>query len=359
MYVRTTTVQGDPNRVDQLIALVRDEVRPAVAAEPGSLGLAAWVDRGSGTCVVATGWTDRNAVEASTVRLAGLRESAAELAGGPVALEVFEVDLVQQLQPITPGCWTRSVRLQHTPGSLDVAQDTFRESVLPRVQAMPGLCAVVLLVDRASRQTVAAFTFASRQALDDSRQPGAELRATVVARIGAEVMDVVEREVVLAELRQPGRHEHLLRAILDVFAARRPVDDLDRLIAPDVIEHRQAAPGMPSGLAGVKALAGAFRTAFPDLAFRIERYLEQGDTLCAVLHASGTQTGPLMGLPATGRTVEITEIHVLRIADDRCVEHWGVADELAMFRQLGAITLPEPRAGAERVGPTVTGAEAR
>lgn len=359
MYVRATTVQGDPNRVDHLITLVRDEVRPAVAAEPGSLGLAAWADRGSGTCVVASGWTDRDAVEASTPRLAGLRESAAELAGGSVTVvEVFEVDLIQQLQPIGPGCWTRSVRLRHTAATLQAAPGIFRD-MLPRLQALPGLCSVELLVDRAGLQTVAAFTFASRQALDDSRQAGAELRAEALARIGAEVVDVVEREVVLAELRQPGRHEHLLRGILDVFAGRRAIDDLDRFIGPDVVDHQEMPPGVPTGLAGVKAVAGSFRTAFPDLRFRIERYLEQGDTLCAVLRTSGTQTGSLMGLPATGRSADITEIHVLRIADDRCVEHWGLADELAMFRQLGAVTLPEPRTDVERVEPAAAGSGTR
>src|SRR4051794_38437569 len=39
MYARSTTVHADPQRIDDGIAYIRDEVMPAVTTMPGCLGL--------------------------------------------------------------------------------------------------------------------------------------------------------------------------------------------------------------------------------------------------------------------------------------------------------------------------------
>ena len=55
----------------------------------------------------------------------------------------------------------------------------------------------------------------------------------------------------------------------------------------------------------------------------------------------GTHTGELLGIPPTGREVEILVIDVVRVADGRIVEHWGIVDRLGLLQQLGAIPEPE------------------
>ena len=47
-----------------------------------------------------------------------------------------------------------------------------------------------------------------------------------------------------------------------------------------------------------------------------------------------------MGLPPTGRRVEIGLIDIVRVADGRVVEHWNAVDTLGMLQQLGAIPAP-------------------
>jgi predicted ester cyclase len=44
-------------------------------------------------------------------------------------------------------------------------------------------------------------------------------------------------------------------------------------------------------------------SAFPDLHFTIEELVAEGDIVAGRLTASGTHEGPLMGMPATGRSV--------------------------------------------------------
>jgi len=45
-----------------------------------------------------------------------------------------------------------------------------------------------------------------------------------------------------------------------------------------------------------------------------------------------------MGIPATGRRIDIQLIDIIRFGEDGLAhEHWGVSDSLALMQQLGAI----------------------
>jgi predicted ester cyclase len=55
------------------------------------------------------------------------------------------------------------------------------------------------------------------------------------------------------------------------------------------------------------------------------------------IRATGTNDGPMWGRPATGRPIDITVMDVMRVVDGRMVEHWGVADRLAVLKQIGAM----------------------
>ena len=55
------------------------------------------------------------------------------------------------------------------------------------------------------------------------------------------------------------------------------------------------------------------------------------------IRSTGTNDGPMWGRPPTGRPIDITVIDVMRVVDGRMVEHWGVADRLAVLKQIGAM----------------------
>ncbi len=69
-----------------------------------------------------------------------------------------------------------------------------------------------------------------------------------------------------------------------------------------------------------------------------------GDAVWARMTATGTQAGPFMGHPATGRTMRADVIDVVRVVDGRMVEHWGVPDRLGVLFQLEILPRPVPRA---------------
>jgi steroid delta-isomerase-like uncharacterized protein len=111
---------------------------------------------------------------------------------------------------------------------------------------------------------------------------------------------------------------------------------IDELYAPDYI-NRTTPPGVAPTRDGFKHWVTALRTAFPDIRYTIDDSIEAGDRLVTRVTASGTMRGDFAGMPATGKRATWTEIHIVRVANERVVEHWGIVDQLGMLVQLGVI----------------------
>ena len=83
------------------------------------------------------------------------------------------------------------------------------------------------------------------------------------------------------------------------------------------------------------------RAAFPDVAYRIDDIFVAGDRVALRWTATATHLGALWNMiPATGKTIRWNGIHMLRIADRRIVEVWGLADTIAQLQQMGVALQP-------------------
>ena len=54
--------------------------------------------------------------------------------------------------------------------------------------------------------------------------------------------------------------------------------------------------------------------------------------------ATGTHAGDFAGVPATGRLVTVSGIHIHRVRHGRLTEHWEELNLLGVLRQLGVLT---------------------
>jgi quinol monooxygenase YgiN len=203
MYARATVVIAAPDKVDAVVDLVRDRVLPLVDDQPGSLGLSMNVDRGSGRCTVTSIWTDRASMYASEPALEPVREQAERVAGAPLATEDYEVAVLHRLKQAEPGCWVRGTRVSLDPQQIDAGLRTFRHHTLPAVERLPGFRSALLLVDRRTGHGVVSVVFDDRAALDASREAAGQVRQAASAETRAEVVGVVESEIVVAALRLP------------------------------------------------------------------------------------------------------------------------------------------------------------
>ena len=111
---------------------------------------------------------------------------------------------------------------------------------------------------------------------------------------------------------------------------------VDRLVDLDFVDH-DPAPGQAPGLQGIKDLMQMFFTAFPDLHVTVNRLVADEDTVAGAVTTEGTQDGDFMGIPKSGMKISITELHMMRIANGKMVEHWGVGDGMTMMQQLGVM----------------------
>lgn len=136
-------------------------------------------------------------------------------------------------------------------------------------------------------------------------------------------------------------NEATMRRTYELLSAG-DVDGFGQLLSDDFVEHEEL-PGLSPGKDGVLELFRAYGVAFPDLRMEVLDLLASGDKTVARVKATGTQEGEFMGLPPSGRAVEVQLIDIMRFEDGLVVEHWGVMDMLSMLQQLGAVPdgLPE------------------
>jgi steroid delta-isomerase-like uncharacterized protein len=116
------------------------------------------------------------------------------------------------------------------------------------------------------------------------------------------------------------------------------LDAFDEILATDYQDHDTQNPNaVTRGPEAAKTTALMYREAFSDSRFEIEAQFADGDYVITRWTAIGTHDGELMGMPPTGKQVNIGGITVDRFEDGKVAEGWTNWDTLGMMQQLGAV----------------------
>lgn len=108
----------------------------------------------------------------------------------------------------------------------------------------------------------------------------------------------------------------------------------DEVTDPKGVDHA-VPPGLPHTPAGTKQFLMGFRAAFPDLKYKIEDTIGEGDYVVQRVTGTATMKGDFQGMPASGKSATWSEIHIVRFANGKVVEHWANIDQMGMLTQLG------------------------
>lgn len=111
---------------------------------------------------------------------------------------------------------------------------------------------------------------------------------------------------------------------------------VDELFHPDAVFHNAAQAAVPAAEA-VKGAWAMLLRAFPDIQVTVEDTVTEGDTIVFRNTVAGTHQGQFRGLPPTGNKINYGEVFIIRFADGRVVEGWGIVDVFSQLQQLGAI----------------------
>jgi len=116
---------------------------------------------------------------------------------------------------------------------------------------------------------------------------------------------------------------------------------IDELVADNLVEHEEI-PGVEPTKAGVRQWMTLVRVAFPDFRMVQEDMVAEGDKVFIRARMTGTHKGEFMGIPATGKQIDVPFADIVRVAGGQAVEHWGITDTGAMLQQLGVAEPPAP-----------------
>ena len=124
----------------------------------------------------------------------------------------------------------------------------------------------------------------------------------------------------------------------ETYGNQHDVEGCTPLFAADAV-IRTTAPGQVN-FEGYKQVGYAFLAGFPDLKDEILDQIEEGEKVVTRIAWSGTNTGPMNGMPPTGRSFRSEAIVIDRIEHGQIKERWEASDMLGMLQQLGVIPAP-------------------
>jgi len=135
--------------------------------------------------------------------------------------------------------------------------------------------------------------------------------------------------------------------------ARRAIEELwsgseaeavTDLYAPGVVVHHPDAPAPVEGREAALSLHAERRRAFSGYRVTVEDIVGEAGLVIARCRASGTHSGDLDSMPATGRPFSIEKFAMFRIVDGAVEEVWMLPDRMSLMQQLGlAPEGPPPR----------------
>jgi predicted ester cyclase len=117
------------------------------------------------------------------------------------------------------------------------------------------------------------------------------------------------------------------------------LNTVDQIIAANWVNHDPSMPPL-QGYEGFKELTMLFRSAFSGYHDEIEDLLAEGDKVAARWRFRATNTGSFMGMPPTGKAVDVTATGIFRVVDGRVTDNWVNFDILGLMQQLGIVPAP-------------------
>jgi hypothetical protein len=203
MYARSTSIKGDPARVDQGISFVRDEVMPTVTGMDGCMGISMLVNRETGRGIATTSWMTEDDMRATDGQVSAFRSRAGEIMGGEPEVREWEIAVMHREHDAREGSWCRVTWLTCPPEEVESTIGFFRDTVMTRLEDFDGFCSASMLVDRATGQCCGTARFDSREDLEATREMAQGMRDRRSLESNVEFGDIEECELVIAHLRVP------------------------------------------------------------------------------------------------------------------------------------------------------------
>jgi len=130
------------------------------------------------------------------------------------------------------------------------------------------------------------------------------------------------------------RNKAVARSFFEEVLSRGQLDRYAESHSKDFVAH---SGGSTATLEEDMAYARGERKALPDMSFRVNRMIAEGDLVAVHFTVSGTNTQAGMGFPATGKKIAADGVTIFRFKHGKICEEWNVFDMLEVMRQTGLL----------------------
>ncbi len=200
MYSRVVNFTGAKD-IDAGITFLQEKVLPAMRDLKGYRGLSASVDRAAGDLGVLSLWETAEDREGSDSMLAATRQEGAEVIGGEMTVEKYEV-LVSEVgqEPPAPGSALMVTRISMDPAKVDENLEYFKSDVAPRITASEGFRGLRNMMNRETGEGIVGTAWSDQEALNRAAAAAQERQPEATAR-GVTFTARSTREIVLVDAR--------------------------------------------------------------------------------------------------------------------------------------------------------------
>jgi steroid delta-isomerase-like uncharacterized protein len=133
------------------------------------------------------------------------------------------------------------------------------------------------------------------------------------------------------------QNKSLVLKFVDQVLTRRDFTALDEIVSDDFIIH-----GLPASFSpdkeGLKQAVQLFHSAFSGWQDTPEIIVVEGDRVAIKFTGRGTHMGTFLGIPPTGKQVEMSGMAIYRVLDGKIVEDNVLLDTFGLMQQLSAIS---------------------
>ena len=128
-------------------------------------------------------------------------------------------------------------------------------------------------------------------------------------------------------------NKETIRLLIEEVFNKGNLTVLDEVIHADYLY--QSPTERMEGIGELRAFIQALRIAFPDLHIHIDEQILEGDKVTTRITMSGTHRGDFLGLPETGKSVNLQGVIISHLEDGLIREEWELLDQLTLLQQLG------------------------
>jgi steroid delta-isomerase-like uncharacterized protein len=138
-----------------------------------------------------------------------------------------------------------------------------------------------------------------------------------------------------------GTNKEVIQAFLEEVINQGRLERANDLVKENFVEL-DPLPGQEQGREGLKAVIHALRSAFPDMHWVVKEMVAEGQKVVTRFVWTGTHRGSFLGIPATGRSVEVKGVVIDRLEDGKMADSRILMDTMGLMQQLGVFPAPPP-----------------